>query len=188
MAFNIIIFLISCLAAIYFILPAYISNLSGLAFGGGIPLDMGKTLSDGYRIIGNGVTWRGFICGTILGTVIGGIQGLIGLNLAQLTGGIIPFVVFGSLYNGLFIGFLLAFGALLGDAIGSFIKRRLGIASGKPAPFLDQLDFVIMALILVSPFVPLSINFILIVVIITIILHLSSNIIAYLLGIKDVWY
>ena len=188
MGFNLINLLISCLAAIYFMLPAYVANLSGLAFGGKTPLDMGKTLSDGYRVIGNGVTWKGFIYGTILGTLVGGVQGLVGLTLSQLTSGIIPFLVFNSLLNGLFVGFLLAFGALLGDAIGSFIKRRLGLKSGQPAPFLDQLDFVIVALILISPVVPLSINFILIIAIITIILHVSSNTIAYLLGIKDVWY
>ena len=43
------------------------------------------------------------------------------------------------------IGFLLGFGALLGDALGSFIKRRMGIGRGKPAPILDQIDFLIVA-------------------------------------------
>ena len=51
--------------------------------------------------------------------------------------------------EGILIGFLLGFGALLGDALGSFLKRRLGIGRGKPAPILDQLDFIIVALILV---------------------------------------
>ncbi|MDD2643604.1 MAG: CDP-2,3-bis-(O-geranylgeranyl)-sn-glycerol synthase [Methanobacteriaceae archaeon] len=188
MVINLVNFLISCAIAIYFMLPAYVSNLSGLAFGGGTPMDKGKTLSDGYRIIGNGVTWKGFISGTILGTLVGGIQGFLSINLTQISGGIITLNVFQSIPNGLILGFILAFGALLGDAVGSFIKRRLGISSGKPAPFLDQLDFVIMSLLLISFIVPLSIDFVLIIAFITLILHLSSNTIAYLLGIKDVWY
>ena len=126
------------------------------------------------------------------GSNIIGIDGAIAFTILsriiQAGGGIITLNVFQSIPNGLILGFILAFGALLGDAVGSFIKRRLGISSGKPAPFLDQLDFVIMSLLLISFIVPLSIDFVLIIAFITLILHLSSNTIAYLLGIKDVWY
>ena len=34
--------LIAVAGAIYFMLPAYVANLSGLAFGGGTPVDGGK--------------------------------------------------------------------------------------------------------------------------------------------------
>ena len=89
MSENLIILLINCLFAIYFMLPAYISNLCGLAFGGGKPLDMYKTFIDGNRLIGNGVTWRGLISGTVIGTIIGGIIGYVGLNIPELTGNLI---------------------------------------------------------------------------------------------------
>lgn len=188
MDYELIKFLISCGAAIYFMLPAYIANLSGLAFGGNTPLDMGNNFIDGRRIIGNGVTWKGFINGTIIGTAIGALQGVLGINLIQVTNGIIPFTVYGSIIEGILVGFLLAFGALMGDAIGSFLKRRIGLKSGDPAPILDQLDFVAGALLLISFIVPLSIKFIAIIAIISIIFHVLANSIAYLLGIKDVWY
>ncbi|MDR2966545.1 MAG: CDP-2,3-bis-(O-geranylgeranyl)-sn-glycerol synthase [Methanobacteriaceae archaeon] len=164
--------LITCLEIIYFILPAYIANLSGLAFGGTTPLDMGKNFLDKRQIIGNGVTWKGFIFGTISGTFVGIVQG----------------VISGNIISGFTIGFLLSFGALLGDAAGSFIKRRLNIDRGRPAPILDQLDFIAGALILASLFVEISLTTVVIAAIITLILHLLSNIIAYLLNIKDVWY
>ena len=90
--------------------------------------------------------------------------------------------------SGILIGFLLGFGAMLGDALGSFIKRRLGIGRGKPAPILDQLDFIIVAIILVAPFVEVNLIFIVIAIALTLIIHLISNSIAYLLGLKDVWY
>ena len=185
---TLIIIVINCLAAFYFMLPAYIANLSGLVFGGKKPIDNNKTLSDGRRLLGNGVTWTGLIAGTIMGTIIGGIIGIVGLNIPELTGNIINIHMPTTLSYGIIYGFIMGLGALIGDAVGSFIKRRIGIDQGESAPILDQLDFVIMSIILIYPFIPLSINFILIICAMTIILHLLSNSIAYLLGIKDVWY
>ena len=188
---EIIKLLISVLGAIYFMLPAYVANLSGLAFGGGEPIDGGKDFHDGSRLIGNGVTWKGFRNGTILGTVVGISLGIIGTffgDLSALTGGIIDLHVYGSVFGGLILGFLMAFGALFGDAVGSFLKRRMGLQSGEPAPIMDQLDFVVGALILSLLVVKISWEFFIIVAVLTLILHLGSNMIAYLLGIKDVWY
>lgn len=183
--------LIGILGAVYFMLPAYVANLSGLAFGGGTPVDGGKECKDGRRLIGNGVTWKGFINGTILGTLVGGILGIIGSfygDLNVLTSGVIALPVYGSIIGGLTLGFLMAFGALLGDLVGSFIKRRMGLQSGEPAPIMDQLDFVAGALILSLLVVKISWEFFIIIAVLTLILHLGSNMIAYLLGIKDVWY
>ncbi len=89
---------------------------------------------------------------------------------------------------GLIVGFLLSFGALLGDAAGSFIKRRLGINRGRPAPILDQLDFIAGALILASLYTTISSETVIIIAILTLIIHLISNMVAYLLGMKEVWY
>lgn len=183
--------LIGILGAVYFMLPAYVANLSGLAFGGGTPVDGGKEYKDGRRLIGNGVTWKGFINGTILGTIVGGILGIIGSfygDLNVLTSGVIALPVYGSIIGGLTLGVLMAFGALLGDLVGSFIKRRMGLQSGEPAPIMDQLDFVAGALILSLLVVKISWEFFIIIAVLTLILHLGSNMIAYLLGIKDVWY
>jgi len=158
--------------AIYFMLPAYLANVTALAFGGGKPLDFNHKLRDGRRILGNGVTWRGTIIGIIIGTLIGLVQGIIS----------------GNYIEGFLLGFTLGCGAMIGDACGSFLKRRLNVARGKPAPILDQLDFVIGALIFASLIVILPAEMIVIILVISIFLHLGANIIAYLLGIKDVWY
>ena len=188
---GIINFAISLLGAVYFMLPAYVANLSGLAFGGGTPVDGGKNYRDGRRMIGNGVTWKGFQNGTILGTAVGVILGIIGTffgDLSVLTGGIIDLHVYDSVFGGLILGFLMAFGALFGDLVGSFLKRRIGLQSGEPAPFMDQLDFVIGALVFSLLLVQISWKFFLIIAILSLILHLGSNTFAYLVGIKDVWY
>ena len=158
--------------AIYFMLPAYLANVTALAFGGGKPLDFNHNFNDGRRLIGNGVTIRGTIIGILIGTLVGIVQGI-------LTGNII---------YGLLLGFTLGAGALIGDACGSFIKRRLNIGRGKPAPLLDQLDFVIGALLFASLIVVLPLEMIVIILVLTLFLHLGANIIAYLLGIKEVWY
>jgi len=79
-------------------------------------------------------------------------------------------------------------GAIIGDACGSFIKRRIKIERGRPAPIMDQLDFVVGALVFASLVVYIPFNMIILIIIITVFLHLGANIIAYLFGMKDVWY
>jgi CDP-2,3-bis-(O-geranylgeranyl)-sn-glycerol synthase len=178
---------------IYFMLPAYIANVSALVFGGGKPLDFGRNFRDGRRIIGNGVTWRGTIIGTLIGTFIGIIQGSISTYYGSVFN-LIPGIIIiqgpipASILQGAVIGLFLGGGALIGDAAGSFIKRRVGIERGKAAPFLDQLDFVIGALVFASLIVFIPLNMIIFILIISIVLHLLTNIIAYLIGMKDVWY
>ncbi|MBQ9026612.1 MAG: CDP-2,3-bis-(O-geranylgeranyl)-sn-glycerol synthase [Methanobrevibacter sp.] len=179
---------IMCVTILYFLLPAYLSNSGGLIFGGGIPVDFGKSDSKGIRWIGDGVTWRGLIGGTLLGTLIGAIQGYFGPDLLALYGEYIITPIAVGVLNGVLIGFLIAFGALVGDAAGSFLKRRLGIGRGKPAPILDQIDFLVVALLFSSLVVSFTLEFIVIAIVLTIIIHLIANTGAYLLGIKDVWY
>ena len=185
---DIQIFLIGCLTTLYFILPAYFSNGGALAFGGGKPVDIGKSDKNGVRWIGDGVTWRGLFAWTIIGIITGAIQGYLAPFILPEIGSYLITPIVTDVSNGILIGFLLGFGALLGDALGSFIKRRLGIGRGKPAPVLDQLDFLIVALILVSPVVELNLFFIIIAIVLTLVIHLVANGGAYLLGLKDVWY
>ncbi len=84
----------------------------------------------------------------------------------------------------IFHGFLLSLGALTGDSIGSFIKRRLDLQRGQPAPILDQLDFIIGALILsFIEFIP-PLEIIIVVLVLTPMIHLIANIIGYKLKLK----
>lgn len=185
---NVQMILIACVTTLYFILPAYFSNGAGLVFGGGTPVDFGKSDSKGNRWIGDGVTWRGLIAGTIIGMITGAVQGFFAPAILENFGQYIITPIITSIPSGILIGLLLGFGALLGDALGSFLKRRLGIGRGKPAPILDQLDFITVALILVSFVVELNLLVIVLALALTLIIHLLTNTCAYLLGIKDVWY
>jgi CDP-2,3-bis-(O-geranylgeranyl)-sn-glycerol synthase len=156
-------------SALWFILPAYVANAAPVVLGGGRPIDGGKKLADGRRILGAGKTWRGLAAGLVAGTVIGLAQGLID----------------GGLPHYLLLGLLLAVGALLGDLLGSFIKRRAGIARGGAAPGLDQLSFLLVALLVASPITVPGWQIILILVLITPPIHLGTNFAGYLLGLKN---
>jgi len=79
-------------------------------------------------------------------------------------------------------------GAMMGDIVGSFIKRRVNIDSGNSAPLLDQLDFMIGAIVFMYPLGLPSIDIILISLAITPIVHLISNMVWYLAGKKEVWW
>ncbi len=178
--------------SIYFMIPAYLANGSALVFGGGTPMDFGKNAWDNRRLIGDGVTWRGTIGAGLFGMLIGGLLGYLStigfctsyfnLLASNLTG------ISNPIIQGLIIGFLLGFGALIGDAIGSFIKRRLNFERGKPVPLLDQLDFVVVALIFASLVVDLTLPMVVCILILSIFFHLGANILAYSIHLKDVWY
>src|SRR5437762_537552 len=57
--------------ALWFFLPAFIANPMAVVFGGGPPIDLGRSLSDGQRIFGDGKTWRGLVGGTLAGAILG---------------------------------------------------------------------------------------------------------------------
>lgn len=129
--------------AVYFILPSYIANSTPTLFGGGPPIDGGRLWKDGRPILGPGKTWRGLIVGIVCGTTFGL---LLGYFVEQET------------FKSLIRAFLLSFGALLGDAIGSFIKRRSGLKRGESYLFMDQLGFIFVGVLLVLLFSPLTIT------------------------------
>jgi len=161
-------------------LPAYIPNPSAALFGGGRPIDFGRRLNDGYRIFGDGKTYRGLIIGTLCGILIGLIQNILSPYIG------LPQFPISAL-------FCLSFGALLGDLIKSFFKRRLGLERGAPLPLIDQLDFVFGSWLLsfifvrewfLNSFLYKYGNIMIVVLIITPLLHLSVNYIGYRLGVK----
>ena len=178
--------------SIYFMIPAYLANGSALVFGGGTPMDFGRNAWDNRRLIGDGVTWRGTIGAGLFGMMIGGLLGYlstIGLcsSYFALLSSNLTFTS-NPVLQGLIIGFLLGFGALIGDAIGSFIKRRLNFERGKAVPLLDQLDFVVVALIFASLVVNISWQMVVCILILSVFFHLAANMFAYAIHLKDVWY
>ena len=174
--------LIPFLSALWIMMPAYVPNPVAAFLGGGRPIDGGRMYRDGRRIFGDGKTWRGFMTGVASGIVIGVL-----LIMGQQAFGItwLPVLTFP-------VVFLLAFGALAGDLVKSFFKRRLDKERGAEWLIADQYDLVIGALLLLLIFqyqwvmtylTPLVIFWI---IVITPVLHRAVNIIGYITGIKDV--
>ena len=158
--------------AIWFILPAYMANATPVVLGGGAPIDGGKLFRDGRPIFGAGKTIRGFVAGLIAGSLVGVLQG----------------AAAGQAYTYVLLGLLLALGALVGDLLGSFIKRRLNIPRGGAAPVLDQLGFVVFALLFASPIMVIMVlrwEVILTILLITPPIHLATNFVGYKLGFKS---
>jgi CDP-2,3-bis-(O-geranylgeranyl)-sn-glycerol synthase len=114
------------LGTVWLFLPAYFANAAPVLLHGGGPLDGGMNWSDGKRILGDHKTVYGTLYGVAVGAAVALAQG----NLAQ--------------------GLLFSVGAILGDLLFAFIKRRLGIQPGKPLPLWDQVGFIILAILLGS--------------------------------------
>jgi CDP-2,3-bis-(O-geranylgeranyl)-sn-glycerol synthase len=141
----------------YFIFPAYTANSFAVLVGGGMPMDGGRKLKDGRRILGDGKTWRGFAGGVLLAAGVGCIMNWAGTMLPA--DWVTPWSRGDWTYSidwqaALPAVFLLCLGAMLGDALGSFIKRRTGIERGGKALLLDQLGFLVIALLLPAAVMP----------------------------------
>lgn len=141
-------------------LPAYVANGFPVLFGGGPPLDGGEQWVDGKPILGKNKTIRGSIAGIVFGSIVGFIQGNIFGGLAQ------------------------SVGAILGDLISSFLKRRYDLSPGSSMPIVDQLDFITLAVIMSYPFQSTDLLSIGIILIITVPIHYGTNYFAWLLKLK----
>ena len=173
------------LQSIWLILPAYIANASAVLLGGGIPMDFNKKWR-GKPIFGKGKTWRGFFGGGLTGVIAGMIMNF----FHESFGGRYAFLILVSI----------SFGALIGDLMESFVKRRIGKLRGEKWIIADQIDFVLgaflfsyLASVLLQPYMNenwflnnFTIWHILFLLLFTPILHLATNISAYLLKLKKV--
>ncbi|MBE0519498.1 CDP-2,3-bis-(O-geranylgeranyl)-sn-glycerol synthase [Candidatus Bathyarchaeota archaeon] len=154
--------------ALKFIFPAYCANAVPVITGGGLALDFGKKFFDGKPIFGKNKTFRGFFSGLAVGTAVGFVES-----------------VFFNYH--ITFGLLLSLGALFGDLTGAFTKRRLGLSPGDLLPVVDQVNFVIGAILFSLPIClhTLSWELLAAVLIVTPPIHLLTNFVAYKLGLKS---
>jgi len=163
-------------------MPAYLANMAPVIVKDrfkflAVPVDFGN------NIFGKNKTYRGLIFGVIFGIVVAYLQFLFYNSFFFFRN--LSFVDYS---NWLLLGFLFGFGALFGDMIESFVKRRLGIKSGQRFVPWDQLDFVIGSLVLVGIVVNITWRKILFIAVISVIGHILVNHAAYYLKIrKEKW-
>ncbi|MEM4663209.1 MAG: CDP-2,3-bis-(O-geranylgeranyl)-sn-glycerol synthase [Candidatus Diapherotrites archaeon] len=152
-------------------IPTYISNGCALIFGGGTPLDFNKKFF-GKPIFGKGKTIRGTFAGIFFG--------IIAVVLMSF------FMPSWFVSNYIIFGIFLVLGAVFGDIAASFFKRRLGLESGAPLLFVDQLDFVIGSIVATCFIRVPTIVEITLIICITFIMHKITNYIAYKTKLKKV--
>lgn len=155
-------------------IPLYLCNSLALVFGGKRPIDFGKKFFDGRRILGEGKTLRGTALGIALGTM--------GALLVKTA---FPETSIFLQSDYLAYGFLLSVGAVAGDFIESFFKRRFGVERGKSIFPLDQTDFVFGGLALGSILVvPTLLEWVFLLAF-TVLAHVIGNWIAYFAKLKQ---
>jgi CDP-2,3-bis-(O-geranylgeranyl)-sn-glycerol synthase len=156
-------------AAMSFIFPAYCANGAPVLGGGGKPMDLGKNFVDGKRLFGANKTFRGFFFGLGIGVAVGFVDWVF---FARTFGYPLAFAV------------LIPLGGLVGDLAGAFLKRRLNIAPGELLPVIDQIDFVVGALLFSLPVMIIGWDIAITVLLITPPIHLLTNFGAYKLKLK----
>ncbi len=122
------------------------------------------------KLFGDHKTWRGLISGTIVGGIV-----------------FLPIYYLAQDYPW-YLGLVLGFGALAGDLLKSFFKRRLNIAPGRSWMPFDQIDYTLGGLCLGSLFIFISWPVWLIIIGGGLLLHWLANYTGYLLKIqKNKW-
>ena len=172
--------------ALWAMLPAYVPNNAAVLAGGGAPIDGGRTWG-GRRVLGDGKTWRGTAVGTLAGVALALVLDAANPLVADALGfdaGVLPVFPLPAAFG-------LAFGAMLGDVAASFLKRRTGRERGASFPGLDQLDFVVGALACAFAAAPawtlatFTPERLVVVLLATPVLHVVTNVVAYLIGAKN---
>ena len=214
-------FLILCLMCLWLYLPGFLANTFAMMWGkkkkktgyGPWPIDGGRTLKDGNRMLGDGKTWNGLIGGSLTSGLLcilmvtmtndGSGAGALDdttIFASPLSGaGGAWFSVGGTMLSAFVLGTFLGFMCLVGDSTGSFFKRRRGLKRegdiSSKAPLLDTLPFAISVFLAGQIFLGPSWLAdealrlpMLILVLITPVLHRSFNLIGYAIGWKDVPY
>lgn len=125
------------------------------------PVDAGRRFIDGRRLLGDSKTWRG-IAGAVAVTAL--LAPLLGYD--ALTGAIA-----GAL-------------AMLGDALSSFSKRRLGLQSSAQAPLLDQVPESLLPAIVLRAEFALSWLDVALVSIIFLVIEVVFSKVFYYLGVR----
>jgi CDP-2,3-bis-(O-geranylgeranyl)-sn-glycerol synthase len=169
-------------------IPAFISNPGAVITGGIGKMDFGKNFMDGRRIFGDGKTISGFFGGSFIGILFG----IVLFEIIFLTKALE--LNYGSnIFEALIPIAAMSFGSLVGDLLGSFTKRRIGMKSGSKGNLLDQWPFVLSATLFLFIFSPSFFYAayaylipIIVILILTPPLHRSVNILAFKLHRKDV--
>jgi CDP-2,3-bis-(O-geranylgeranyl)-sn-glycerol synthase len=150
-----------------FLLPPYVANAVPVFIGGELPID--DILKK--RIFGKNKTLLGLLSGFSFGVIAGYL---------------ISYVSFLDFKLSFFISILGVIGALTGDLVGSFIKRKLNKPEGSEF-WLDSILFIIFSIILMNAFHQVFDAIMAIFsIVLTFFVHKIANVIAHKIKVKNV--
>lgn len=158
-------------ALAYFMAPAYVANMAPPF----IRYWPGWNRAISARWLGDHKTVMGFAAGVSAAVLMTCVQSRIAWE-----GGLISYDHWPEL------GLRFGGGAMAGDSVKSFVKRRVGIAPGKRWIPWDQLDFVLGALSLVAGRAVLSWSDLVMIPVLSLVGHIVVTRVAYWIGIRDV--
>ena len=154
---------------LYLMLPVYAANMAPpfIRFwrGWNPPIDR--------RRLGVHKTVLGFVVGVLAGTATAALQ-----NALSWHGNLVDYSAWPAL------GPACGFGAMAGDSLKSFFKRRRGIAPGVRWIPADQLDFVVGGLLALSFWIRLPWPDVLLILAVSFVGDIAVNQLAFRLGIR----
>ncbi len=166
------------LILLFWFTPAFVANGMPVIVKNIYPFSLWNTpISEKY--LGSHKTWRGIVMGVGFAGIIAGVQ-------FYFFPQYFPF--FSSFFSAFLGGMFLGFGALMGDIVESFIKRKIGKRPGEALFFWDGVDYIIGSMLCMMFFTPLFVEDVLFLLLLAPLLSLFSNSVAYVLGWKSVWY
>ncbi len=161
-------------AAVWLYLPALVANAMPVVLAK-VPFLAPLRIAIWPTALGANKTWLGLVGGIAFGTLVGVVQ----VTLTPWPYDPWTWTAWSA---------LISIGALVGDAVKSFFKRRIGIAPGNAWPVIDGIDYVVGALlfglVLFIPSWPVAVALL----VAGPVLSLLANIFSYAIGLKKVWY
>lgn len=140
--------------------PIVAARLLGARFA--TPVDGGLILPDGRPLFGAGKTLRGVLASILCTAAAAPLLGV-----------------------GPGLGAALAAGAMAGDLLASFCKRRLRLPAHARAPGLDQVPEVLLPLLLLQPWLSLGALNIAVVAVVFVLLDILLSRVLFCLGIRE---
>lgn len=163
---------------VWFFLPAFFANqCPGFAKALRLP----GTVPVSERWLGKNKTWSAYYAAVFGASSVAILQHTLGASV-QAEYGIVRFV---SLQDALVFGIACGLGAVLGDHVKSFVKRRIGTPAGAPWWPWDQVDFALGALLCAVPYVGgIEWGRVAVILVVAIVGHPFVNYVGYVCGLR----